>query len=130
MVDDADKFLLGIDADDALGLTFHGTDEQERDATYLEHVGNITVLINIDAVEVHLAVVILGNLAQHGIEASARQAPVGIEIHDNWTWAEHIPVGGMVVSYEFLELVLADGVYGIDGIRVGTIALGAGTEGQ
>lgn len=130
LVDDADEFLLGVEADDALGVAIERTDEQEGDAAYLEDVGNVAVLIDIDTVEVHLTVVMLGNLPQHGFQAPARHTPVGVEIHDDRSRTEHFPVGGAIVSDEFHELVLSDGVDRINGILLGTIALGAGTEGQ
>lgn len=130
LVDDADEFLLGVEADDALGVAIERTDEQEGDAAYLEDVGDVAVLIDIDTVEVHLTVVMLGNLPQHGFQAPARHTPVGVEIHDDRARAEHLPIGGAIVSDEFHELVLSDGVDRINGILLGTIALGAGTKGQ
>ena len=68
LVDDADVFLLGIQADDALGFALERADEQEGDAAYLEHVTDVAVLVNIDAVEVHLALVVLGDLSQDGCQ--------------------------------------------------------------
>ena len=44
LVDDADEFLLGVESDDALGVTIERTDEQEGDAAYLEDVGDVAVL--------------------------------------------------------------------------------------
>ena len=122
-VDDADKFLLGIEPNDALGFALKGADEQEGNTANLEHIGDVAVFINIDTVEVHLAVVMLRYLSQYGFQPLAWLAPVGIEVHHDRSRAAHLPIDGMIVGDEFLELPLADRVHGIDRVRV-NIALG------
>lgn len=128
-VNDADKFLLGIESNDALGLALKGADEQEGNTANLENIGYVAVFFNIDTVEVHLAVVMLRNLSQHGFQSLAWLAPVGIEVHHDRSWATHRPIDGIIVGYKLLELLLVDGVHGIDSVGV-IIALGINPKGQ
>ncbi len=125
LVDDADELGLRVQPDQRLGLVVNGTDEQERDATYLKGAGNVTVLVNIDAVEIHLALVVLRHLSQDGGESFTWLAPIGIEVHNNGMRTVHIPVTGSPISHKMLELLLVDAVDSIDRIGVHTIALGA-----
>lgn len=123
-IDDADVFLLGIEADHAFGLALEWADEQEGNAAYLEHVGDVAVLIDIDAVEIHLAVVVLGNLSQDGLKALARLAPVGIEVHHNGPRIAHDPIHRAVVGDNLLELLLSDGMNRIDRVGIDFLTLG------
>ena len=117
-VDDADIFLLWIETNDALGLALQWADEQEGNAANLEDIGNVAVVIHIDAVEIHLTVVVLGNLSQHGFQSLTGLAPVGIKVHDHGAGIAHDPIMGTVVGDDLLELVLIDGMYGIDGVGI------------
>ncbi len=128
LVDDADELGLRVQPDQRLGLVVNGTDKQERDATYLKGAGNVTVLVNIDAVEIHLALVVLRHLSQDGGESLTWLAPISVEVHNNGTRTVHIPVIGGPVGHKMLELLLVDAVDGIDRIRIHTIALGADSK--
>lgn len=125
LVDDADELGLRIEADQRLGLAIEGADEQERDAAYLKGAGDVAVVVNIDAVEIDLALVVLSNLPQDGGKTPAGLAPIGVEVHDNGAETIHLPVMGTPIGHKVPELLLVDGVDGIDGVRVHTITLGA-----
>ena len=59
----------------------------------------------------------MGDIPQDGLQALARLAPVGIEVHDNGAWIAHLPIGRTIVGNDFLELLLCDGMDGIDGVH-------------
>ena len=123
--------MLGIKADDGFGLPLQGTNQKEWYAADLEDVCNVAVIIDIDAVEVHLTIVMLRYLPQHRFKSLAWLAPVSIEVHNDGPRTAHGPVYSAVVSNELLELLLVDGVDSIDGIEVYVIiALGLGSEGE
>ena len=132
-VDHAKEFLLGIEPDDLLRFTLEGADEQQGDAADLEHVGDFGVFLDVDAVEIDRALVMMGQITQDGLQASAGLAPVGIEIDHHRALILHDPVAGAPVGNDLAELLLCHVVNGIDrvqqqlSIRL-VIPLGAGSE--
>lgn len=118
LIDEADVLLFGIKACDTLRLTIQRTDKQIRNGANLECTSNILVLIDIDAIEVQLALIIMGDISQDRIQSTARDTPVGIEIDDHRTFVAHLPFPCVIVGNHLLELRLSHRVNGIDGIRV------------
>ena len=118
LVEDADVFLHGIEPDDGFGFAVQWTDEEHGNAAYLEDTGDVGVVIDVNAVKVHLALIMLGDVTQDGRQTAAGPAPVGIEVDNDWTWAAHGPVMGCIVGNVLLELLLIDGMYGINGIWI------------
>ena len=65
-INDADVFLLGVKADDLLGLSLHGADEQIRDAADLKNRGDFGVFLDIDAIEIDCSLIMVSDIAQNG----------------------------------------------------------------
>lgn len=109
---------MGIQAHHGLGVALQRADEQHGDTAHLKSGGDVGVVVHVDAVEVHRAMVVLGDIAQDGCQTTARHAPVGIEVHDDRARTGHLPVVRFPVGYHLLETVLVDGMDGIDRISI------------
>ena len=115
-INDADVFLLRVKANDLLGLSLHGADEQIRDAADLKNRGDFGVFLDIDAIEIDCSLIMVGDIAQDGFQPAARAAPVGIKVHHNGTLTLHDPITGVPVGNHVLEPCLVNRMDGIDGV--------------
>lgn len=116
-IDDANVLLHRIEADNLLGLTINRADEKIRDAAYLEHACDVGILINIDTIEIHGSLIMMGEIAQDGLQALAGLAPVGIKVHNDRTFTLHGPLTGAPIGNDLLEHILINGMDGINSIH-------------
>ena len=97
LIDGLDDGLLRNKPHGTARLTLHRAEDERRDALDAKLLGNLTLLVNINLINIDFSIVFLRYVVKERSQTLARTAPRGGEINDARQRAFEFPFGRSIV---------------------------------